>query len=497
MHTNRVSRRRFLRGATMTTASALVAACAAPPPAPQVIERTVEVEKVITSEPQVIEKEVPVEVAVEKVVTATPPADKQPVTLRYQEKAPVQGWTEQLVLPVFEEIYPWIDVVFEPRVSGWIEKNLAMMAAGTAPDIIHAWGEVFQSYSAKKQLLDLTPAIEAGMTQEELDDQHKFQWDAFWDPFRRVRFALPRQVDMQFIYYNKDIFDQRGVAYPKEDWTYDDWAAAAQKATVLDEAGNPKVWGVHTWLDSWTFLSTHLNAFGAHIRDDDTWMKCRLSEAGAKEWFQWQQDRIFKDKTWLNANTLTGIGASGDSVGMFASELFSMAEINLNSIGQISQQVNFNWDIMHPPVGPGGRFGLGDNDGFAIYSGVANRGEAQVEAAWLFTKFMNGPFFQRPNMEQTGELPGRKSLIPEYVDVVKRKFPGTENVDVDMVIRAFDMGYMVPGENFRYQAEVAPIVNAAMQKLCEVGDAGPDILDQVCAEVDATEAQAYEADPDK
>jgi multiple sugar transport system substrate-binding protein len=436
-------------------------------------------------------------VEVEKLITATPPPNKKQITIRYQEKAPVQGWTEQLVLPIFEDKFPWIKVVFEPRVPGWIEKNLAMMAAGTAPDIIHAWGEVFQRYSSKRQLLDLSPMIESGLTKEELDDQHKFQWDAFWDPFNKIRFAIGRQVDVQFLFYNKDIFDKQGVPYPNENWTYDDLASIAQQVTIRDASGNTNVWGAYTILDSWTFLSTHLNAFGGHIRDDETWMKCCLNEPEAKQWFQWQQDRIFKDKTWLNSTTISGTGASGDYVGMFASEMYAMAEITLNSIGQISQDAKFNWGIAPPPIGPAGRYGLGDNDGFAVYKGVAKNGDDAVEASWEFVKFMNGPFFQRANMEQTGELPGRRSMMDNYVEIIKRKFPATENVDLDIVPKAFDMNYLVSGENFRYQASAAPIVNAAMQKLWEVGDAGPEILDQVAVDVNAEQEKSLAADPDK
>ena len=43
---------------------------------------------------------------------------------------------------------------------------------------------------------------------------------------------------MGILYYNKDLFDKAGVAYPTENWTWDDLTAAAEKLTVKDASGN-------------------------------------------------------------------------------------------------------------------------------------------------------------------------------------------------------------------------------------------------------------------
>jgi multiple sugar transport system substrate-binding protein len=39
--------------------------------------------------------------------------------------------------------------------------------------------------------------------------------------------GLPAELDLAVVYYNKALFDQAGVAYPTEDWTRDDFLAAA------------------------------------------------------------------------------------------------------------------------------------------------------------------------------------------------------------------------------------------------------------------------------
>ena len=47
--------------------------------------------------------------------------------------------------------------------------------------------------------------------------------------------ALPAGLDPQVVYFNKDLFDRRKVAYPAEGWTRDDFA---EKALALREASS-------------------------------------------------------------------------------------------------------------------------------------------------------------------------------------------------------------------------------------------------------------------
>jgi multiple sugar transport system substrate-binding protein len=43
------------------------------------------------------------------------------------------------------------------------------------------------------------------------------------------QWALPFQEEGEVVFYNKNIFDRKGVPYPKKDWTYDDLLAAARQ----------------------------------------------------------------------------------------------------------------------------------------------------------------------------------------------------------------------------------------------------------------------------
>lgn len=57
-------------------------------------------------------------------------------------------------------------------------------------------------------------------------------------------YAIPFAHVTTVLYYNKDMFDAAGIAYPDESWTWDDFLAAA-KALTVDKDGDGKIdqWG--------------------------------------------------------------------------------------------------------------------------------------------------------------------------------------------------------------------------------------------------------------
>ncbi len=60
-------------------------------------------------------------------------------------------------------------------------------------------------------------------------------------------YALPFRTDFWVVYYNKDLFDKAGVAYPTNDWTWAQFDETARKLT--SGFGAQKVYGahLHTW----------------------------------------------------------------------------------------------------------------------------------------------------------------------------------------------------------------------------------------------------------
>lgn len=67
-------------------------------------------------------------------------------------------------------------------------------------------------------------------------------------------YAVPFRSDFWVVYYNKDLFDAAGVAYPTNDMTIEQYDALAREMT--SGAGNEKVYGCHyhTWRSAVTLF---------------------------------------------------------------------------------------------------------------------------------------------------------------------------------------------------------------------------------------------------
>ncbi|MDF2950664.1 MAG: hypothetical protein K0S18_247, partial [Anaerocolumna sp.] len=57
-------------------------------------------------------------------------------------------------------------------------------------------------------------------------------------------YAIPAGVSTSLLFYNKDYFDQAGVEYPTDSWTWEDYMEAARKLTMdTNGDGEIDVWG--------------------------------------------------------------------------------------------------------------------------------------------------------------------------------------------------------------------------------------------------------------
>ena len=112
-------------------------------------------------------------------------------------------------------------------------------SGGTMPDVFWMHSNTAQMYMENDILLDLDPYIE----KDETMDLGKY-YQGIVDLYTRTdgkHFAIPKDHDTIALLYNKAIFDQYGVDYPTDEWTWDDMYEAAKKIT---EASNGDVYGM-------------------------------------------------------------------------------------------------------------------------------------------------------------------------------------------------------------------------------------------------------------
>jgi multiple sugar transport system substrate-binding protein len=108
-----------------------------------------------------------------------------------------------------------------------LQKVTAGLQAGNYPDVAYIFGSDLANLAKGDELLDLTEATEDGSIDLEAFVPAGQEAVTVDD---RVR-AVPALIDNLAVVYNKKIFDQAGVAYPTDDWTWDEFKATAAKLT--------------------------------------------------------------------------------------------------------------------------------------------------------------------------------------------------------------------------------------------------------------------------
>lgn len=101
-------------------------------------------------------------------------------------------------------------------------------SGGTLPDVFWMHSDYSQIYMENDILLDLTSYIEKDGV-----DMSVYYPDiaAIYTRSDGKIFALPKDHDTIALLYNKALFDQAGVAYPTNEWTYEDMYEAAKAIT--------------------------------------------------------------------------------------------------------------------------------------------------------------------------------------------------------------------------------------------------------------------------
>lgn len=114
--------------------------------------------------------------------------------------------------------------------SDFIQKWTTMITSGEAPDVINLGLEGARMAISNDLLLPLDDIVAADPGLSKLKEEYAPSLlEGFSDG--GTLYGLPGGTQTMVMYYNKDIFDQKGIAYPKDGWTWDDFMETAKALT--------------------------------------------------------------------------------------------------------------------------------------------------------------------------------------------------------------------------------------------------------------------------
>ena len=260
------------------------------------------------------------------------PAPAEPVTITYCNFNSSGGNEETLskMVAAFESEYPNIKVEVETiGYSDYFTQMQTRVAGGTAPDCYELNIENFAAYANKGLLAEISGVDVSGLNETALG--------AF--NVGGKQYGLPESFSNVVLIYNKDLFDQAGVAYPTDDWTQNDLQAAAEKIRALGD----DIYGIWQPITYNEFFKVAKQYGGGLLNEDKTVFTINSPENLKAA--QTLVDRVLVSNVQPNAAQQGGMG----DWDMFMSGRLGMIPTGIWAFQTFTENCDFAWDIVVEP----------------------------------------------------------------------------------------------------------------------------------------------------
>ena len=301
---------------------------------------------------------------------------------------------------IFQENHPEIEVehsVIPTADHAWDQKAAAALAAGTGPDVMQMSPDYYGLYSDYFE--DLQPYLEKeGVNADDVFTEGMLA--PYYRPDGKLE-GMPLLENVFVLAYNKDLFDQFGVDYPTDDWTWDDLKEAAEK--FVSGEGADATYGI---VNHWVELNFALICEGGSPYSDDLQtLELNTPEvaAGLDLFGELVQSKAMPDDTAAKSLPKEQLFVSGHAamypLGGFETKLIA------EEIGD-----NFNWDVVSmPKVKDGGTNNVMYATGYSMLKTAENK-----DAAWTFLKEVGYENEDMAEVTSRVGIPGNKTAAEGF-----------------------------------------------------------------------------------
>jgi len=282
--------------------------------------------------------------------------------------------------------------------SPYQDQLVTEIANGTAPDVFWIPGTDIARFQSEGLILDLGELAAAdGFDTSEFypepmyhltyDPEAGAPGDSLW--------GLPRDVSTFALYLNNDLIAEAGADDPRAlaeagEWDWEAFQEVAQQVTDL--GGANKGFAMNGW---WANYGAFMNAAGGGFFNEDR-TECALDSTESVAGIQQVVD-IY------DASLAVPFGEDGEppwkagTVGMFTNGRWATPGARAD--------VDFNWDVVQLPTGPGG------TQGNWLFWGayVVNANTAHPEEAWELVQALTNADTQAQISELGANIPSRQS----------------------------------------------------------------------------------------
>lgn len=194
----------------------------------------------------------------------------------------------------FNQKYPnvKVEIAMDPIAQGWgdyVTRILAQFGAHNAYDIYGTAIETYRSLTARHLFLPLDDFIAKNPSFNDFSPE-LFKYGSYQGHV----YFMPIGWNNIMINYNRTLFKDAGVDYPKAGWTWNDFRETAKKLTKRDASGNILVYGYEVpnqnfFVQPW-FFSNGTSVLNAE------WTHSNMLDPKVAESLQFLHDLIWVDK---------------------------------------------------------------------------------------------------------------------------------------------------------------------------------------------------------
>jgi len=384
--------------------------------------------------------------------------------------SPEELATHESVAEAFMEEHPNIEVEIWHQPWGDYFTSLQTLWATGDPEVIPDIVFLFPvpSYAGSGVLEPLTPFIA----------ESDYNIDDFWPGLLDTAmldgeiYGFPRDIGLEVLYYNKDIFDEVGLEYPNEDWTWDDLLDASEALTIVEDNGRVTRYGLG--MEGGKF-QLWLGQNNASILDDmANPTECTLDSAEAIEAMDFFAGMMDDNYAMRSAN----LSQAGGDAAVFETGQVAMIIQNASRVTTFNE-AGLNYDVAVVPIPE-------DGQRSAAAAGAAwtmSADSDNKDAAWTFLSWLQSTEGGQSLYTASGEiLPALSSTARSDVFLGAGEPP--ENRDA----------FIIEGENAKvgrlglfpeWNELNGSIISPGMERIWSGEETPADVLPEICEDVDA------------
>lgn len=319
-------------------------------------------------------------------------------------------WSEQSGIQAKVEVVNWDQYwsLLEAGASG-----------GQMPDVFWMHSNNSQRYMDAELLLNLNDYIDA----DDAIDMNNYYADIvdLYTQDDGTHYAIPKDYDTIALWYNKDMFDEAGVDYPTNEWTWEDLHDAGKKLTKDGKYGI----AIDTDLNQESYYNVVYSYGGYIINDDHTesgWADPKTIEA-MEMWGKIVEDCMPEQSKMSEAGELD----------MFTSGITAMQLAGSWRVATL-KEYDGNWGVAEIPYcDANGNGKCDEGERVSIYNGLgwaASAATKNPDAAYSLISYLCSEEGQTRQAELGVTMSAYQGTSDAWVEAQADKFDLSPYLDV-------------------------------------------------------------------